>query len=76
MFGYYTRPPGPALIGESWKELWLERLENSPHYLERWFEHQHNEEYWKTNSVDCDYNAIKIPVYAISGDADCWPNTV
>jgi putative CocE/NonD family hydrolase len=76
MFGYNTRPPDPELVGENWRDLWLERLEQAPHYLERWFEHQHNDEYWQNNSADTDYAAIKIPVYAISGHADCWPNTV
>ena len=38
--------------------------------------HQHNDEYWLNNSVDVDYSKIKIPVYVISGHADCWPNTV
>jgi hypothetical protein len=76
MFGYNTRPPDPELVGVNWKTLWLDRLENTPHYLERWFEHQHIDEYWLNNSVDTDYDAIKIPVYAISGHADCWPNTV
>jgi predicted acyl esterase len=28
------------------------------------------------NSVDVNYSKIKVPVYAISGHADCWPNTV
>ena len=76
MFGYNTRPPDPELVGEGWRELWLDRLENAPHYLERWFEHQHEDEYWLNNSVGSDYDAIKIPVYAVSGHADCWPNTV
>ncbi len=76
MFGYNSRPPDPELAGENWKALWLARLEQAPHFLERWFEHQHNDEYWSNNSADTDYSAIKIPVYAISGHADCWPNTV
>jgi putative CocE/NonD family hydrolase len=76
MFGYNTRPPDPELVGQNWKTLWLERLENTPHYLERWFEHQHNDDYWLNNSVDTDYDAIRIPVYVVSGHADCWPNTV
>jgi putative CocE/NonD family hydrolase len=76
MFGYNSRPPDPELVGEHWQALWLERLEKTPHYLERWLQHQHNDDYWRNNSVDVDYAAIKIPVYAISGHADCWPNTV
>lgn len=76
MFGYNTRPPDPDLVGEGWRRLWFERLENAPHYLERWFEHQHVDDYWLTNTVATDYEAIKIPVYAVSGHVDCWPNTV
>ena len=54
----------------------FERLEQTPHYLERWFAHQHLDEYWRGNSVDVVHAAIGIPVYAVSGHVDCWPNTV
>ena len=67
MFGYNTRPPDPQLAGENWRDLWLEHLEQTPHYFERWLEHQHNDKYWKNNSVDTDYAAIKIPVTRLAG---------
>jgi putative CocE/NonD family hydrolase len=76
MFGFNTRPPDPELAGENWRALWLERLNNTPHYMEHWFSHQREDEYWLRGSVGTDYDAIKIPVYAVSGHADCWPNTV
>ena len=76
MFGFKSRPPDPELVGDNWQTLWHERLEKTPHYLERWLKHQHNDVYWLNNSVDVNYSKIKIPVYAISGHADCWPNTV
>ena len=76
MFGYNTRPPDPMLVGVNWREQWLERLENTPHYMEQWFRHQHEDEYWLRGTVGTDYDAIKIPVYAVSGHVDCWPNTV
>jgi len=75
MFGYNTRPPDPGLR-DDWRELWLQRLNETPHYLEYWFEHQREDDYWLNNTVGVDYDAIKIPVYAISGHVDCWPNTV
>jgi putative CocE/NonD family hydrolase len=40
MFGYNTRPPDPKLAGETWKETWLKRLRETPHYLEKWFSPQ------------------------------------
>lgn len=76
MFGLNTRPPYPELVGEGWRDLWLDRLENAPHYLEQWFSHQHEDEYWLNNTVRTDYDSIKVPIYAVSGHADCWPNTV
>ena len=76
MFGFNSRPPDPELVGDNWQKLWHERLEKTPHYLQRWLTHQHNDEYWLNNSVDINYSKIKIPVYVISGHADCWPNTV
>ena len=76
MFGYNTRPPDPALAGESWKQRWLDRLNHTPHYMENWFSHQREDEYWLRGTVGTDYDAIHIPVYAVSGHADCWPNTV
>jgi len=76
MFGYNTRPPDPALIGDRWRELWMERLRTTPHYLDHFLSHQREDEYWLRGTVGTDYSAIKVPVYAVSGHADCWPNTV
>ena len=76
MFGYNTRPPDPLLAGQDWKKLWRDRLENTPHYLEYWLSHQREDDYWLRGTVGTDYDAIHIPVYAVSGHADCWPNTV
>ena len=29
MFAYATCPPDPAVVGERWREMWHERLENT-----------------------------------------------
>ena len=76
MFGYNTRPPDPALVGDQWRDLWLQRMRTAPHYLIQWLEHQREDSYWLRGSVGTDYSAINIPIYAVSGHADCWPNTV
>ena len=76
MYGYNTRPPDPELIGDGWRDLWLKRIRSAPHYLVHWLEHQREDDYWRERSVGAEYSAIKIPVYAVSGHADCWPNTV
>ncbi|MGM0771849.1 MAG: CocE/NonD family hydrolase [Halobacteriota archaeon] len=76
MFSYNSTPPDPAIVGERWKSMWLERLEGSGLWLKKWLEHQHRDEYWKHASVAEDYGAIKCPVFAVSGWADGYSNTV
>jgi putative CocE/NonD family hydrolase len=75
MFGFNTRPPDPELR-DDWYELWMQRLNESPHFIDLWLAHQREDSYWLNNNVACDYQAIKIPMYYISGHVDCWPNTV
>jgi uncharacterized protein len=76
MFSYNSLPPDPALVGEEWRSMWLERLEGSGLWLEKWLEHQRRDEYWKHGSICEDYDAIKCPVLAVSGWADGYSNAV
>ena len=76
MFAYNSCPPDPQVVGEKWKEMWLERLEGSGLWLKKWLEHQRRDAYWKHASVCEDYEAIQCPVFAISGWADGYSNTV
>jgi len=76
MLGYNTRPPDPIHVGDSWRDRWMERLETAPMYLGRWLEHQRDDDYWRRGSISNDHSAIEVPVYLVSGHADCWPNTV
>ena len=76
MFAYNSCPPDPELLGEKWKQMWLERLEGSGLWIKKWLEHQRRDDYWKHASVCEDYSGIKCPVFAISGWADGYTNTV
>jgi uncharacterized protein len=76
MFANTSCPPDPALVGDRWRELWLERLQGSGHWLETWLEHQHRDDYWKHGSVGEDPAAIEVPVLAVSGWADGYSNAV
>ncbi|MDX1608731.1 MAG: CocE/NonD family hydrolase [Halofilum sp. (in: g-proteobacteria)] len=76
MFDQNACPPDPALVGERWREMWLERLEGSGLWLEKWLQHQRRDDYWKHGSVCEDYSAIQCPVYAVSGWADGYTNSV
>ena len=69
-------PPDPAVVGESWRDLWLERLEGSPPFVEAWLSHQRRDAYWKQGSVCEDYSAIECAVYAVGGWADAYRNAI
>ena len=74
MLCYASRPPDPELVGERWKDMWLNRLNTQPFPLETWLEHQRKDEYWKHGSISENYKAMKIPALVISGWADGYLN--
>jgi putative CocE/NonD family hydrolase len=76
MFGYQTRPPDPAVVGERWRAMWLERLDNEPLLLRTWLRHQTRDDYWKHGSVCEDPGAITAACYLIGGWADGYSNAV
>jgi putative CocE/NonD family hydrolase len=76
MFAYNSSPPDPAVVGESWRDLWRARLAGSGLWLEEWLAHQRRDDYWAHASVCEDYSAITCPVLAVSGWADGYTNTV
>ena len=76
MFGRMSTPPDPAIVGERWRDMWLERLEALPLFIETWFKHQRRDAYWKHGSVCEDYAAIQCPVFAIGGWADAYTNAI
>ncbi|WNM63795.1 CocE/NonD family hydrolase [Candidatus Nitrospira neomarina] len=76
MFAYNSCPPDPELVGDRWKELWLERLQHSGLWLDTWLRHQRRDEYWKQGSICEDFSAITCPVFAVSGWADGYSNAV
>ena len=76
MFAYNSCPPDPELVGESWRDLWLDRLDGSGLWLDEWLRHQTRDDYWKHGSVCEDYSDVECPVLAVSGWADGYTNTV
>lgn len=76
MFGYQTRPPDPAVVGERWREMWQARLEAEPLLLRTWLRHQTRDAYWAHGSVCEDPAAITAACYLIGGWADGYSNAV
>lgn len=69
-------PPDPEVVGERWRALWLDRLENAVLFPEVWLQHPRRDDYWKRGSVCEDYGAITCPVYAVGGWADAYANAI
>lgn len=76
MFAFNALPPDPEIVGDSWRNMWFERMEKSGLWIDQWLRHQRRDAYWSTSSVCEYYSAIKCPVYAIGGWADGFTNTV
>ena len=76
MFAFGAQPPDPEVVGERWREMWLERLDNNPLMAADWIEHQHRDEYWTQGSICEDYSSITAAVYAIGGWADGYSNAI
>ena len=76
LFGAMCHPPDPVLVGDRWRAMWLERLNNLPLFLEPWLRHQRRDDYWKHGSVCEDYGAIQCPVYAVGGWTDGYTNAI
>jgi uncharacterized protein len=76
MLAYQSRPLDPQIVGDGWRERWLERLQNLPFFPALWLAHQRYDAYWKHGSVCEDFAAIECPVLAIGGWADAYTNAV
>ncbi len=76
MFAFNSLPPDPANVGDKWRDMWLDRLEGSGLWVETWMRHPNRDDYWKHGSVCEDYEAIQVPVFAVSGWADGYSNAV
>ena len=76
MLSQNSCPPDPQVVGERWRDMWLQRLEGSGLWLAKWLRHQRRDGYWRHGSICEDYAAIRCPVMAVSGWADGYSNAV
>jgi putative CocE/NonD family hydrolase len=76
MLAYNARPPDPAVVGDAWRDMWLDRMESSPPFVESWVTHQRRDEFWKQGSVAEDFSAITCPVYMAGGWSDAYRNAI
>ena len=76
MLAYNARPPDPNVVGDSWRRIWLDRMERTPPFVESWVAHQRRDEFWRQGSVCEDFAAITCPVYMVGGWTDAYRNAI
>jgi putative CocE/NonD family hydrolase len=76
MFAYLSQPPDPLVVGETWRETWLDRLQRARFWLRQWLQHQRRDAYWRQGSICENYRDITCAVYAVGGWEDGYSNAV
>ncbi len=76
MFANNDLPPDPEIVGEAWRDMWHERMRYNEPWILTWLKHQRRDGYWKHGSVCENFSNIKIPVYAVSGWADNYSESI
>ncbi|WP_213686130.1 CocE/NonD family hydrolase [Roseicyclus sp.] len=69
-------PPDPDVVGDRWRTMWQARMAHQRPWITDWLRHQRRDDFWKQGSVCEDFSAIKVPVYAVSGWADNYSESV
>jgi putative CocE/NonD family hydrolase len=75
-FAIANTPPDPAIVGDRWRAMWAERLENNGLWMLDWFRHQRRDDFYRHGSICEDYAKVKVPVYAVGGYADGYTNPI
>jgi putative CocE/NonD family hydrolase len=75
MLAYQSRSPDPELTGNRWREMWQDRLDNEPFFMEEWLQHQRRDEFWKHGSICENFDDVEIPSLVIAGWADGYRST-
>ncbi|PZQ80081.1 MAG: peptidase S15 [Ancylobacter novellus] len=76
LFAQLGRPADPAHVGARWRDIWMNRLENLKPPLASWLAHMQRDDFWKHGSICEDYDAIRCPVYAVTGWTDGYSDPV
>ncbi len=76
MLAYLNQPPDPLVVGDGWRQAWLERLDGAKPFIEPWLSHQRRDAYWQQGSACEDYGAIRCPVFAVGGWSDGYRDMV
>jgi uncharacterized protein len=75
-FGYASRPPDPAIVGDRWRDMWRARIDDTRLFAAHWLRHQRRDAFWKHGSVSEDYGQIAVPTLIVGGWLDGYAPVV
>lgn len=75
VLSWFSMPPDPELR-TNWRDMWLDRMENTPFLADRWTREADRRGYWKHGSVCEDFSAIEMPVLVMGGLHDGYRNAM
>ncbi len=76
MLGWNGWPPDPAIVGERWREMWLERLRSAPPFIEPWLATSAATRTGSRARCARTSRAIEAAVYAVGGWSDGYTNAI
>ncbi len=76
MHEFNLRPADPAIVGDAWRPMQVERMNNNPYLSSIWLAHQPRDAYWKPGSVCEDYANIECAVLAVGGWTDGYTDAI
>ncbi len=76
MLAHNDLPPDPEIVGPKWREMWQARMRHNSPWILHWLAYQRRDGYWQHGSVCEEFSAITIPVFAVSGWADNYSESV
>lgn len=69
-------PPNAETVGESWRDMWQQRLDNLAFPLEAWVREEARGTYWRTGSVRSETERVTCPILGVGGWSDRYSNSV
>ncbi len=75
-FSILPLPGDPAIMGEGWRDNWMERLAEVPCPIETWLNHPRRDDYWKQGSINENYDDIECPVFTVGGWLDGYSSAI
>ncbi len=76
LLSFLTRPPDPALVGERWKSMWIDRLNQLESMLPHWLDHPIRDDYWTAGFPRYQPDGLGVPTLLAGGVYDVYVNAI